>query len=289
MKDIIKWLRKVEHLANQVYSKAAVIYEDDINLKKFLDRTAEDEAWHYHVMGSAAEYLSSVPDVIPVISVDEKTSNKILGLIYFLEDGLEQKSLGRDELIDKIVELELSEWNDIFLYTVNFLSEKTSEFKYAAATIQTHIKAIEYYLEKTEGRAQTLQKIKELPPLWIENILIVDDDEIITNLIKALLNRSGNFDIAHNGQEALMMMGEKYYKLIVSDIDMPIMDGLSFYKEAVKKYPSSKNRFLFITGNLSPERQSFFNENQAKYLSKPMDISVMRDVAAKIIISRGGS
>jgi CheY-like chemotaxis protein len=290
MKDIINWLREVEHLANQVYLQAAAIYENDVKLKKFLDRTAEDEAWHYHVMGSAAEYMSSMPDVIPVVSIDKQTSNKILDLFNFIKNGLEQKSLSRDELIDKIVEVELSEWNDIFRYVVNFLAEKTSEFKYAVATIQTHIKAIEYYLEKIEARPQTLKKIQELSPVWIENILIVDDEEIITKLIQALLNRSGNIDIAHNGQEALPMMEKKYYKLILSDIDMPKMDGLSFYKEAVEKYPSSKNRFLFMTGDLTPDRQAFLNANQAKCLSKPMEISVLRDEAVKIIIrnnSRG--
>ncbi len=206
MKEIIKWLREIEHLANQVYLQAAAVYADDIKLKKFLDHTAEDEAWHYHVMGSAAEYISSIPEVIPAIYVDEQTSNKIIGLLNFIKFGIEQKSIGRDELIDKIVELELSEWNDIFLYTVNFLKEKTSEFKYPAARIQSHIKEIEYYLEKTEGRPESLQLIKKLPPLWIENILIVDDEKMITELIKALLNRSGNIDIAHNGQDALKMM-----------------------------------------------------------------------------------
>jgi|WetSurMetagenome_2_1015567.scaffolds.fasta_scaffold171422_2 hypothetical protein len=59
MKDIINWLREIEHLANQVYLQAAAIYENDVKLKKFLDRTDEDEAWRYHVMGSAAEYMSS--------------------------------------------------------------------------------------------------------------------------------------------------------------------------------------------------------------------------------------
>lgn len=286
MKDIIKWLREVEHLANQVYLKAAAIYADDINLKEFLDNIAEDEAWHYHAMGSAAEFLSSEPDVTPVVSIDSKTSNKIIGFLKHIEDGLQQKTIGRDELIDKIVELELSEWNYFFIYAVNFLKEKASEFKYPAARIQAHIKAIEYYLEKIEGRPEALHKIKELPPVWIENILIVDDDKITTNLIKALLNRSGNIDIAHNGQEALEQIGRKFYKLITSDIEMPIMDGLSFYKEVVDKYPASSKKFLFISGYISPETQTFFNENQINYLSKPMDINVLRDVAAQIILSK---
>jgi two-component system chemotaxis response regulator CheY len=285
MKEIIKWLREIEHLANHVYLEAAAIYADDIKLKKFLDHIAEDEAWHYHVMGSAAEYLLSIPDVNPVISIDSQTRNKITGLFKNIEDGLRQNTLSRDELIDKIAEVELSEWNDIFHYTVNFLKERTSEFKYPAARIQAHIKEIEYYLEKTEGRPKALQKIKELPPVWIENILIVDDEEMITDLIKALLNRSGNIDISHNGQDAFELMERKYYKLVISDIDMPIMDGLTFYKTAVEKFPASSKKFLFMTGDLSPEREAFFKKNMVKYLSKPMDINVMRDVAAKIIIS----
>jgi CheY-like chemotaxis protein len=101
-----------------------------------------------------------------------------------------------------------------------------------------------------------------------------------------LLNRSGNIDIAHNGKDALEMMGNKYYKLIISDIDMPVMDGMSFYSEAVRRYPAANHKFLFMTGDLTPERQTFLKDNQLKYLTKPMNISALRKEAAKIIISQ---
>lgn len=286
MKEIIKWLREIEHLANNVYSQAALIYANDENFKSFLEHTAEEEAWHYHVMGSAAEYLSAEPDVIPVISVDDKTNHKIIKYFLDINKGSKEGTFSKAELIEKIVEVELSEWNDIFLYVVNFLKDRTGEFKYPAVRIQTHIKEIEHYLETVQGRTQALQKIKELPPVWTENILIVDDEEMITGLIKSLLNRSGNIDIAHDGQEALRMMDEKFYKLIVSDIDMPKMDGLRLYHEAVKKYPSSSTRFLFMTGCLSSERQAFFDERNIRYLAKPMNISALREEAAKIILLR---
>lgn len=285
MKDIIKWLREIEHLANDAYSQAAMFYSNDINFKRFLEHTAEDEAWHYHVMGSAAEYLLTEPPITPAISIDEKTSNKITNYFSEMKNSIDKKTISKTELIEKIVEVELSEWNDIFLYIVNFLKDKTSEFKYPAARMQAHIKEIEYYLETIEGRPQELQKIKELPPIWIENILIVDDEEMISQLIKALLNRSGNIDIADNGYDALKLMETKYYKLIISDLDMPRMDGLTFYKEAVEKYPLASKRFLFMTGDLSAQRQTFFNEEQVKYLAKPINISQLREDAAKIIIS----
>lgn len=286
MKEIVNWLREIEHLAGEMYQQAASIFANDGRLKEFLEHTAEDEAWHYHVMGSAAEFLSSHDDFTPAIKVDKKTSDKIIKQISDISTGLDQKTLSRSALVEKIVELELSEWNDIFLYAVNFLKDKTSEFRYPAARMQAHVKEIEYYIETVEGQPQTLEKIKELPPIWIENILIVDDEEMITEIVKALLYRSGKIDTAYNGKDALKMMEEKYYKLIVTDIDMPIMDGLTFYKKAVGKYPALSKRFLFMTGDLSPDRRSFFDSNNLKYLSKPMGISDLREVAANIIMSK---
>ena len=286
MTDIIEWLREIEHLANKVYLQAASIYADHPKLRKFLEDIAEDETWHYHVMGSVKKYLASIPDLVPVISVDKDTRDKITECFTDLQVGLEKNTLSIDELLIKIVKIELSEFNDIFLYVVNLLKEETNEYKYVAPKIQTHIKKIEYFLETVDGGTEALKKITELPPLWVENILIVDDERIITNLLKALLNRSGNIDVAPNGQEALRLIEKKYYKLIISDINMPIMDGLSLYKEAVAKFPKLITRFLFMTGDLSNKNQAFFSENRVKYLVKPVEINLLRKAASEIILSK---
>jgi CheY-like chemotaxis protein len=286
MKNIIKWLRKIEKLANEVYLLGAEIYADDPEFKKFLENAAEDEAWHYHVMGTAAEHFVSKPAPIPAISIDEVTSGKILKYMSDMRDGLERKTISKDELIQKIVEVELLEWNDIFIYVVNVLKEQSSGFKYPAARIQAHIKKFEYFLINVYNRPDLLNKITAVPPVWIENILIVDDEQLIANLIKSLLNRSGNIDFAQNGQEALELIEKKFYKLIICDIDMPIMDGLSLFKEAVAKFPKLNSRFLFMTGYLSKEKRAFFTENRVKVLEKPMQIKVLREEASKIILSK---
>jgi len=118
-----------------------------------------------------------------------------------------------------------------------------------------------------------------------ENILIVDDQHTITDLIKELLRQDGNVDVAHNGQDALELIDNKFYKLIISDIKMPKMDGFSFFKEAVAKFPKLKNRFLFITGNLSSGRRDFFDKNRVKYIKKPMKMNMLREEAKRIIVS----
>ena len=285
MQDIVKWLKKVEHLANEVYEQAASIYADDSEFNRFLKHLAEDEAWHFHVMGSAEAYFLKNESILSAIAVDQEIKDKILNYFIHLKARLDQNSILKNELIEKIVEVEFSEWNDIFYYIVDVLKEKTKEFKYPAARIQAHIKGIEYFLEKTEVRSEVLDKIASLPPVWVENILIVDDEQMIADLLKALLNRSGNIDVAHDGQEAMALIERKFYKLILSDIDMPKMDGLSLFNKAVAKYPKLKNRFLFMTGSVSPEKQAFFDEHNLQCIEKPMHINALREEVAKIVLS----
>jgi CheY-like chemotaxis protein len=198
---------------------------------------------------------------------------------------LNEQTISKEKFIEKIVRAELSEWNDIFLYVVSILKEKANEFIYPAARIQAHVKNIVRFLEKTENRPEILKELKELPPVWTENILIVDDEAMITALLKSLLNREGNIDLAADGEEALEYIHKKFYKLIISDIDLPKMDGLSLYNQSVTKFPTLSHRFLFISGDLSPERKAFFDRYNLKYLAKPVKISVLREVASSIILS----
>lgn len=285
MKEIINWLQNIEQIASKTYSLAAEKYADDTKFKTFFESTAEDEAWHYHVMGSAANYFSLNPAPTPLIIIDKETDQKVSNLLSTIKAGLENDTYSSQELLEKVVELESSEWNDIFLYVINVLKEQTREFIYPAATMQTHIKKIALFLENTCNKSETLKELRKIPPVWVENILIVDDEPMITDLIKAILYHSGNIDIASNGKDALELIEKKFYKLILSDIDMPIMDGITLYQNAVKNYPKLHNRFLFMSGDPSPQRIDFFNEQKVKFLEKPMDINFLRKEAARIILS----
>jgi CheY-like chemotaxis protein len=285
MKRIIKWLREVEHLANEVYLQASASHISNSSFSKFLGKMAEEEAWHYHVMGSAAHLLEEEPDLIPAISVDQETGDRIRQYFYSLQNGLNNNSLSESEIIEKILEAELSEWNDIFLYVVNSLKEKTQEFNYPAAQFQSHLKRIENHLDTLDNKSQLLDRISTLPPVWVEKILVVDDDPMIAHIIKSLLNREGDIDIATNGREALEMMENKYYKLIISDINMPIMDGITFYEEASEVFPKLYKRMLFISGNMTPSRQEYFKSKNIRFLAKPMPIKDLKECAFNILLA----
>lgn len=60
------------------------------------------------------------------------------------------------------------------------------------------------------------------------NILVVDDDKSIRNLIKVYLENEGyNILEASNGAEALIMINENNFDLVILDVMMPILDGIN--------------------------------------------------------------
>ena len=62
-------------------------------------------------------------------------------------------------------------------------------------------------------------------------VLLVDDDEIVREVLSALLVRHGyEVETAANGQEALTKIGSGFYDHIITDLSMPVMDGLALLK-----------------------------------------------------------
>ncbi|MCR3760929.1 response regulator transcription factor [Clostridium felsineum] len=60
------------------------------------------------------------------------------------------------------------------------------------------------------------------------NILVVDDDKSIRNLIRVYLENEGyGIEEASNGAEALIKIGEKLFDLVILDVMMPVLDGIS--------------------------------------------------------------
>jgi len=285
MEKLIQWLMKIEHMANEIYSRAAIYFENEPDLNTFLNDSAADEVAHYHAMASAAEHYRTRPNPPQSIAVDNETINKIENIFTRISEQIDERSLSRETIQKHIVNAEFSEWNDIFLYAISYLKEEMGEFKSTASRMQNHLRHVEIFLEKTEYGRKLLHKLEEIPPVWTENILIVDDEQMVSELIRAVLYRDGRIDIAANGEEGIRKLQEKYYKLVVSDVDMPIMDGLSFYRKAVEMFPTLQKRFMFITGDPSPAKLSFFEQHQLTFMTKPVPISAIRKEALKLLLA----
>ena len=115
-------------------------------------------------------------------------------------------------------------------------------------------------------------------------ILAVDDTQVILDLLVHILTSQGyEVDRAGNGIEGLKMACEKQYDLIISDMDMPVMRGIEFYKELLKKMPWMKHRILFVTANADRETELCIREHGLKHLPKPFRASELLEAIHELI------
>ncbi|MBW2184781.1 MAG: PAS domain S-box protein, partial [Deltaproteobacteria bacterium] len=78
-------------------------------------------------------------------------------------------------------------------------------------------------------------------------VLVVDDDLNLRETLKEMLSHFGyECKIAANGREALNLLQEEHFPIVLSDVRMPEMDGIELLKKTKKNYPEID--VIIITG-----------------------------------------
>ena len=187
MKEIADWLVSIEELAGKVFRSAAWKFQDDDKLSNLLNHLAEDEAWHFHVMGSAANFLHNHGNIKQSFFLDDTIKSNIESPFHRNLEMLSNDTITKDSILDCITETELSEWNDIFLFVVNTLKETSKEFMYVASKIQAHLEVIKGFLVSIPEGEKYVNRFNTLPNVWKKKILIVDDSKPFVDLLLAVL------------------------------------------------------------------------------------------------------
>jgi len=286
MERIIDWLISMEDLARDFYREAAAFFGKDKKFAALLINLAADEKLHGDMLKKASGYLTTLPPEKiepPPVSIGPETKKNLCAPIEECMEKIKTAELTKEEALECILSTEFSEWNEVFLYVMNSLRECSPEFVTVASGIQRHRRHVERFLESTGDAGRFSAKIQKLPVIWRERILVVDDSEPTAELLSAILSREGMVDIAGNGKEAVKKIGENYYSAIVTDVDMPVMNGMEFYEAAVKMYPDIKKRIIFSTSHDAPEVLSFFRENHIRYMIRPVPINEIRETVSDIM------
>lgn len=118
-------------------------------------------------------------------------------------------------------------------------------------------------------------------------ILLVDDEESIRKLLSRMLESSYDVEVAPDGDAALRLLREPdaHYDLLISDLNMPGMDGLTLIREAQRLDPALVA--IVITG-YSTESSAIeaLNLGVAGYLTKPFGTAQVLAAAAKALGAR---
>lgn len=119
----------------------------------------------------------------------------------------------------------------------------------------------------------------ERPPKIFFQILIVDDEQVSRNLLRAVLNGEGytEIDEVGTGQEAVKALKEKEYHLLLLDKNLPEGDGLHVLKIAKELRPGIE--IILITGVGSMESViEALDLGAYSYLTKPLpDVPIIRE------------
>jgi two-component system response regulator PilR (NtrC family) len=118
-------------------------------------------------------------------------------------------------------------------------------------------------------------------------ILIVDDEDDVVFVIRRLLKENG-YDIceAPNGWVALRLFQAQFFDLIITDLRMPMLDGISFLHEVKKLDPATP--VIILTAFATPESAAAAVEGGASlYLAKPFKAKELLDVVKRMLGGAG--
>ena len=114
---------------------------------------------------------------------------------------------------------------------------------------------------------------------------MVDDDTSLLICLKLLFTRMGAVHTARDGREALAKTAERHYDIIISDIDMPVMDGVTFFRAALGPDPDLSRRFVFLSGDSDSDHHELCKEHGVAYFTKPVSLAALRATGERILAS----
>ncbi len=119
-------------------------------------------------------------------------------------------------------------------------------------------------------------------------ILVVDDAPELAAIVAEFLAANGAVvETASNGRMALEKLQQHPYDAIVSDLQMPELDGPGLYGAVARHYPHLCPRIIFMTsGPASPEAEAWLAQIGGPVLRKPFSLVELRRVVQQVLAGR---
>jgi CheY-like chemotaxis protein len=188
-------------------------------------------------------------------------------------------------MIDILAEAEFSEWNEIFLYVLDLLKVLDTDVQKAVADIDQHRKHVQEFILSLPGGDSLIQRVRRLSRPGGKRVLIVEDNNAVARMLEALVADDVEVVIARDGLEGIAEIREGHFDLIVANIEMPEMNGIEMYKQALVIDQSLSRRFIFFTGTDNQEYLQFVRESNALMLPKPSPVRALCEMMNKVLDS----
>ena len=132
------------------------------------------------------------------------------------------------------------------------------------------------------GENSAEESLHQLPPL---KVLYVEDKKVNQTVMKLMLESAGHkVDIAANGQIALDMFRPELFDVILMDIQMPVMDGVTATRILKETYPDAPPIIGISANAFKGDRERYMGIGMDEYLTKPVDEEDLNRVLRRFFV-----
>ncbi len=117
-------------------------------------------------------------------------------------------------------------------------------------------------------------------------VLVVDDEENARIGVSKILEQEGyRVDSVANGREALDFLQRQNVQVVISDLQMPEMNGMSFLRELNRHYPSTQVIMVTAHGGVESYLEAI-HLGAYEYINKPIRLDELRIVMDKMLTEK---
>ena len=285
MKETINWLIDIESSAAELYAEAAAAFRGDEDFSRFLALMSAEEHEHIKLLQQARDTISDKEIKRSCFYFDDHFRKKIEAPFTRARRFLESGELTKTTMIDILAEAEFSEWNELFLYTLDTFKVLHEDVLKAIADIDQHRKHVQEFILSLPDGDSLIQRVRRLSHTGSKRVLIVEDNSAVARMLEALVADNVEVIITRDAQEGLSHIRQGYFDLIVSTIEMPEMHGIEMYKQALAMDPSLHLRFIFFTGTENPDYLDFIRDSKTLMLPKPSPVRLISEMMNEVLES----
>lgn len=240
-----------------------------VNLNVELEKTPMNSFTYIFDLRSNNRVFSSQDQIDTILSAIDSPEKAV---------GLQPDLLGLNilfgrkliNLLQGNLKIKMEEESTQFLFTTVFNIPGDSEHR-----SYEHAKVPEF----DKGKVQV--ELKDA------NLLLVEDNELNQKIVKiGLKEYFRNIDVAFNGKEALDKFGTSRYDIILMDIQMAEMDGITATMKIreIEKSTNSHVPIIAVTANaLLGDRETCLSAGMDDYMSKPFQIEDLLEMMKRLI------
>ncbi|MCK4668095.1 response regulator [Candidatus Dependentiae bacterium] len=119
-------------------------------------------------------------------------------------------------------------------------------------------------------------------------VLVVDDESFMRDALHQVLSLE-NYDIfeAENGKSAIDLFETHEFDLVITDVLMPVCDGITLFKKIRENFPETK--IIFITAYVAKNSEmKLASLNPDGYIYKPFTINDILRICRTSLTNSGG-